>query len=129
LQANPYQLREHLWYPFAKARESLRYKSFEKYEKGFWPWSEWFRTGLKSIFYCRYHKIPISEMFSNEVVPYAEGVVFYNEELGSPEKPWMAKLRRDMFPWYYWNKIEIIGLEDYWLEHAVHGEMPKGYGK
>lgn len=37
------------------------------------------KTYLKSIFYCRYHKVPISEMFTNPDVPFAEGVVFTNQ--------------------------------------------------
>lgn len=115
LNGNIYELPSHLWYPFSKARESLKYSSFHKHEKGFWQWSEWFRLYLKSIFYCRYHKIPISDMFTNPAVPFAEGVVFYNDTVSVAEgKPRMAKLRRDMFPWHYWDNIKILGLEDYW---------------
>lgn len=75
-----------------------------------------FQFHLKSLFYCRYHKIPISEMFTNPSVPFAEGVVFTNQEISEiPGKPRMAKLRRNMFPWYYWDEIRIFDLEDHWL--------------
>jgi len=36
----------------------------------------------------------------------AEGVVFYNFKRRDEGQVWMAKLRRDMFPWYYQN-VEI----------------------
>ena len=112
LNCNIYELNQHLWYPFEKARESLKYTSFHKHERSFENFSEWFRTSLKSLFYCRHHKIPISQMFGNDKVPFAEGVIFYNDEVSvAPGKPRMAKLRRDMFPWYYEGKIEILGLE------------------
>lgn len=129
LNGNMYKLPMHLWYPFSKARESLKYSSFHKYEKGFWQWSEWFRDTLKSLFYCRYHKIPISEMFERDDVPFAEGVVFYNDTVSVVEgKPRMAKLRRDMMPWLYWDKVKIIGLEKEWIDYGTsHGCFIKGY--
>jgi hypothetical protein len=38
----------------------------------------------------------------------AKGVVFYNIKRKAEGKTYMAKLRKDMFPWFYFNKIEII---------------------
>lgn len=128
LNCNIYKLPTHLWYPFTKARESLKYSSFHKYEKSFTSWSEWFRLYLKSIFYCRYHKIPLSDMFFHPDVPVAEGVVFYNDTVSVCDKPRMAKLRVDMYPWHYWDKIHIKGLDAHWLEYAQqHGLQVKGY--
>jgi hypothetical protein len=124
LQCNNYKLPSHLWYPFTKARESLRYNSFSKYEKGFWVWSEWFRLYLKSMFYCRFHKIPLSDMFTNPEIPFAEGVIFYNDEC----RPTMSKLRRDMWFWHYSDKIKILDLEDETVAYAREkGIALKGY--
>ena len=121
LQANPYKLPQHLWYPFAKAKESLRYKSFEKHPKGYWEFSEWFRLFLKSLFYCRFHKIPISDMATNVEVPFAEGVVFYSGDL-------ISKLRRDMWYWHYCEKVEIYDLSPATIENAKQiGITVKGY--
>ena len=121
LQANPYKLPHHLWYPFSKAKESLRYKSFEKHPKGYWEFSEWFRLHLKSLFYCRFHKIPISDMATNVEVPFAEGVVFYNGDK-------IAKLRRDMWYWHYCEKVEIYDLSEATLANAKQlGISVKGY--
>lgn len=128
LNGNMYEIPMHLWYPFSKARDSLKYKSFHSHERGFWQWSEWFRLHLKSLFYCRYHKIPLSEMFTNEKVPFAEGVVFYNDEISVCGKPRMSKLRRDMFYWHYSDKIHIHGLEQYIVEDALkNGIALRGY--
>ena len=108
LNCNIYNLPTHLWYPFSKARDSLKYSSFHKYEKSFESWNSWFQTALKSLFYCRYHKIPLSNMFTDASVPFAEGVIFYNDTVSEcPGKPRMAKLRRDMYPWYYQDKLRI----------------------
>jgi hypothetical protein len=109
LNGNLYELDQHLWYPFAKARESLKYASFHKHEKTYDNLSKWFQHFLKSMLYSRLNKIPISKMFSDERVPFAEGVIFYNDEVSSaPGKPRMAKLRRDMFAWFYTDKVEIL---------------------
>lgn len=110
LNGNPYKLSMHVWYPFTKARLDLVYKSFTKYPRDFWGWSEWFRTGLKSL----YTKKKSTQSGHTEDIP-AEGVVFTNRPLGSDEfHPRMAKLRVDMYPWHYWDKIEIYDLEPTW---------------
>ncbi|MFH1356831.1 MAG: hypothetical protein ABII18_06840 [bacterium] len=38
----------------------------------------------------------------------AEGVVFYNLKRKAENKTWRAKLRRDMFGWYYQDKIPVL---------------------
>ncbi len=74
-----------------------------------------------SLFYCRYHKIPISDMGTNVEVPFAEGVVFYNGDK-------IAKLRRDMWYWYYCEKVEIYDLNQATLDNAKQcGITVKGY--
>jgi hypothetical protein len=39
---------------------------------------------------------------------FAEGVIFYNLKRKAEGKTHMAKLRRDMFDWYYHSKIAIL---------------------
>lgn len=102
LQGNPYGLKEHIWYPFEKTIESLLYKSFNKHERTFENISSWFKDYLKSFFYARYHKIKF-----NDCQVFAEGVIFYNLKRKAQEKTWRAKLRRDMFDWYYKDYVHI----------------------
>jgi hypothetical protein len=35
-------------------------------------------------------------------------VVFYNPKRKAASQSWMAKLRRDMFDWFYSDKIAIL---------------------
>lgn len=106
LQGNPYQLDSHLWYPFELAMERLRYRSFHEHERSFENWSSWFEEGLLSRFYTkRASKLGLE----NQVM--AEGVIFYNLKRRSQGQSWMAKLRRDMFDWYYSAEIEIHGYD------------------
>lgn len=114
---NMHKLTHHLWFPFEKARESLRYKSFDRFPKEFYGWSEWFRTGLKSLIYCRLNKIPFSQMWGEDV-PFTEGIVIHQPRKDNLEMPRMSKLRRDMYPWYYWDKIEIYDLDESWINYA-----------
>ncbi len=100
LQGNPYDLANHIWYPFAKAIEHLRYKSFHKHEPTFENLSSWFKDYLKSLFH--------SKTAGYDNAHFAEGVIFYNLERREHGKTYMAKLRRDMFDWYYSDKIEIL---------------------
>lgn len=104
VQGNPYKLIVHEWYPFEKAITSLRYKSFDEHERTFDNWSSWFKDYL----FSRYFTKKASKTGSEEKI-FAEGVVFYNIKRKAEGKTWMAKLRRDMFDWYYSDKIEIIG--------------------
>jgi hypothetical protein len=84
LQGNPYKLDEHLWIPFSTyCQEHLRYKSWGKYPKDFETISNWFKDDIFSLFLA---KRGIKEK--------PEGVVFTHPD-GR-----MAKLRRDMFPWF-----------------------------
>jgi hypothetical protein len=93
LQGNPYKLTHHVWYPFDKAIESLKYKSFHEHERTLDNFSAWFKDDLKSLFHAK------QVGFENAV--FAEGVVFYNLKRKAEGKIYMAKLRRDMFDWFY----------------------------
>jgi hypothetical protein len=103
LQGNPYQLSDHLWVPFSLIAKQYRYKSFENYDRTFDNWSNWFETHLVSLFYCNQHKVP-----HKDCTNMAEGVIFYNLKRQQEGKPYMAKLRRDMFRWYYEEKLRIL---------------------
>jgi len=97
LQGNPYDMTTHLWYPFEKAIAHLRYRSFHEHDRTFENWSSWFKDWLVSRFATKRGKKDIM----------AEGVVFYNLKRKAEGKTYMAKLRRDMFHWYYSDKITI----------------------
>ena len=104
LQGNPYKLDVHLWYPFDKTISDLRYRSFHEHDRTFDNWSSWFKTGLVSRFFTkRASKLGLSE------VVMAEGIIFYNLKRRAEGKTWMAKLRRNMFDWYYTEGIRIEG--------------------
>lgn len=102
LQGNPYNLDTHIWYPFAKAIKDLRYKSFHDHDRTFDNWSGWFKDWLTSLFCMKKTK-----MGEKKEKVFAEGVVFYNLKRQAEKKSWMAKLRRDMFDWYY-EGVKII---------------------
>ncbi len=106
LQGNPYKLDLHEWYPFEKSIDNLRYKSFHEHERTFENWSAWFKDGL----FSRYFSKRASKLGSGEKVM-AEGVIFYNLKRRAAGQTWMAKLRRDMFDWFYSDKIEIFGYD------------------
>ncbi|MHA1700690.1 MAG: hypothetical protein ACTSWK_00320 [Promethearchaeota archaeon] len=97
LQGNPYKLVTHLWYPFEKAIKHLSYRSFHEHERTFDNWSLWFKDWLVSRF--------ASKRGEKNIL--AEGVVFYNLKRKAENKIYRAKLRRDMFEWYYSDKIKI----------------------
>lgn len=99
LQANPYQMNNHIWYPFEKAIKHLKYKSFHQHEPTFENFNAWFKDHLKSL----YHTKDVG--YDNAV--FAEGVIFYNLKRRDNNQSYMAKLRRDMFDWYYSDDIEI----------------------
>ena len=73
-----------------------------QHERNHANWESWFKDYLKSIFYMKTHKCKM-----NERVFFAEGVLFYNLKRKEEGKTYMAKLRRDMFPFFYGYKIEI----------------------
>lgn len=102
VQGNPYKLDVHLWYPFEKAVKHLSYRSFHEHDKNFDNFSSWFKDWLVSRFYTkRASKLGLEDKVM------AEGVVFYNFKRKAEHKIWMAKLRRDMFKWFYEDKIDI----------------------
>lgn len=103
LQGNPYHLLVHEWYPFDIAAKELRYNSFHKYDRTFDNWSSWFENHLFSLFYRKNR--PRTTDAPESVM--SEGVVFYNLARKAEGKTYMAKLRRDMFDWYY-EGVEII---------------------
>jgi len=103
VQGNPYKLELHEWYPFEAATERLRYRSFDEHERSFAGWSLWFKDWLHSRYYAK----RASKTGAFDKV-FAEGVVFYNLERRANQKTWMAKLRRDMFDWYYSDTIPIL---------------------
>ncbi|MBF0104608.1 MAG: hypothetical protein HQM16_04695 [Deltaproteobacteria bacterium] len=106
LQGNPYRLDTHEWYPFERAVEVLQYRSFNEHERTFDNWSAWFKDFLFSRYFTkRASKLKIDEQVM------AEGVIFYNLKRRAESKSWMAKLRRDMFDWYYSDKIGIINYD------------------
>ncbi|OFZ78781.1 MAG: hypothetical protein A2583_09620 [Bdellovibrionales bacterium RIFOXYD1_FULL_53_11] len=96
LQKNPYKLDTHLWYPFEKAITDLRYKSFDEHARTFDNWSAWFKDHLVSRFYTkRASKLGLTDKVM------AEGIILYNLRRRAEKKSWMAKLRRNMFDWFY----------------------------
>lgn len=114
LQGNPYQLDQHLWYPFEKAVTDLAYRSFHEHPRSFANWSTWFETGLKSRLYAkRASKLGI------EPSVMAEGVVFYNLRRKAEGLTWMAKLRRDMYVWYY---DKLLTVHDYSIAGRAESE-------
>jgi len=103
LQGNPYKLDVHLWYPFDLAVDRLRYRSFHEHDRTFDNWSGWFKDFLFSRFYT---KLASKTGATDKVM--AEGVVFYNLKRRAQHQSWMAKLRRDMFDWFYAPEVEIL---------------------
>lgn len=102
VQANPYKLNVHMWYPFSKSIKHLKYRSFDEHDRNFENWSSWFKDWLFSRFAT---KRGIKGIM-------AEGIVIYDLKRKSEHKTYMAKLRRDMYPWFYDNKIEIYDYKE-----------------
>lgn len=100
LQGNPYLLDNHIWYPFEKAIKHLKYKSFHQHERSFDNFGVWFKDHLKSLLH--------SKVVGYDNAIFAEGVIFYNLKRKQQRQTYMAKLRRDMFDWFYSDKLEII---------------------
>ena len=103
LQANPYHMSTHLFYPFEKSISGLRYKSFDEHERTFDNWSMWFKDYLFSRYYTK-----IKDKGDGPENVFAEGIVIYNLKRKAQNLPYMAKLRRNMFDWYYSDKIRIL---------------------
>lgn len=104
VQGNPYRLDLHEWYPFERAIQALRYRSFHEHARTFDNWSEWFEKYL----FSRYFTKRASKMGWDDKVM-AEGVVFYNLKRKAAQQTWRAKLRRDMFDWHFGHRIGIVG--------------------
>jgi hypothetical protein len=96
LQGNPYKLETHEWYPFEKTITELRYTSFNEHQRTFENLDNWFKDHLHSRLFVKRAR----KKGSDETI-FAEGVIFYNLRRRAEKKSWMAKLRRDMYPWYY----------------------------
>jgi hypothetical protein len=103
LQGNPYELTTHEWYPFVKTIENLSYRSFLEHDRTFENLSNWFKDHLHSRLYTK----KASKLGIDKKV-FAEGVIFYNLKRKQAGLSYMAKLRRDMFDWYYSDKIQIF---------------------
>jgi len=106
LQGNPYKLDNHEWYPFEKAIQYLRFRSFYEHDRTFDNWSLWFKDWLHSRYYT---KLASRKGWKDKV--FAEGIVFYNLRRKAEGKPYMAKLRRNMFDWYYSSEVKILGYD------------------
>ncbi len=104
VQGNPYQLDFHEWYPFEKAIKDLQYRSFHEHDRTFDNWSSWFQTGLFSRFFTKR-----ASKLGLDTKVMAEGVVFYNLKRKEQGQSWMAKLRRDMYDWFYSDRLTIEG--------------------
>ncbi|MGI0059279.1 MAG: RNA ligase family protein [Nitrosotalea sp.] len=92
VQGNPYSITGNLWIPFSTyAQKHLSYKSWNKYPKTYDSISRWFEEDLFSLFMAKHRGSINGEMFRQ----FPEGIVFIKTSTGQ-----MAKLRRDMFPWY-----------------------------
>lgn len=86
INGNRHQVAGHIWVPFSYLYDKCHWHSWvqNKYPKTFETISEWFKE-LPSLFNQRMKWHPIQ----------AEGLVFMHPD-GR-----MAKLRRDMWPWYH----------------------------
>ncbi len=102
VNGNLLKLDFHEWYPFEKAIKDLRYKSFHDHERTFENWSLWLKDWLHSRYYTKQTK---KKGIDDKV--FSEGIVLYNLKRKAEGNVYMAKLRRDMFDWYY-DKIEIF---------------------
>ena len=120
LQGNPYELNNHIFYPFSKAIKHLKYRSFDEHDRNFDNWESWFKDWLVSRFHSKRKMKVDSKKFKQGIMAYnyktkgkqddkvfAEGIVLYNLKRKSEGKTYMAKLRRDMFSFYYEDKIKI----------------------
>jgi hypothetical protein len=90
INGNPYKIKGHLWIPFKTfGQKHLRYKSWGKYPKDFDTISRWFKDDLIPLYAC------MAQGSDARKTGFVEGIVFTHPD-GR-----MAKVRRDMFDWYY----------------------------
>lgn len=89
VNGNPYKLKEHLWIPFKTfGQKHLLYKSWGKYPKDFETISNWFKE-LMPLYSC------MIQGADGRKDGFVEGIVFTHPD-GR-----MAKLRKDMFDWWF----------------------------
>lgn len=89
---NPYDIEGHIWIPFEWLKEKCHYRSWGDYPKDYETISRWFKEDLIPMFYARWHGLSFEEVVERD--EFIEGLVFHHPD-GR-----MAKLRKDMFPWY-----------------------------
>ena len=89
INGNRHNLDYYLWYPFKRAKRSLRYKSWNKYKPTKEGIKAWFKDQLFSLFHCR----EFNKNITDSKVPnvYCEGIIVLHKD-GR-----LAKIRRDMF--------------------------------
>ena len=88
VNGNPYKLEQHLWIPFSTfGQKHLKYKCWGKYSKTFESIREWFKELM-----------PLYTSMKGDREGFVEGIVFTHPD-GR-----MAKLRCDMFDWYFKDK-------------------------
>jgi hypothetical protein len=80
---------------------SYNNRSFHEHERTFDNWNSWFKDWL----FSRYFTKRASKLCLDDRVM-AEGVVFCNLKRKAKGRTSMAKLRSDMFDWYYLPKID-----------------------
>ena len=92
VNGNPYNIEGHVWLPFKTwMQDHLKYKCWGKYPKTYASISQWFEKDLQPLYSWRTHGQKWDKPH------FVEGIVFTHPD-GR-----MAKLRRDMFPFY--NKV------------------------
>lgn len=95
VNGNPYNIKGNVWIPFeGYAQEHLRYKSWGKYPKTFEAISEWFKE-LQPLYCWKIHGKEVCDR--DPKMAFVEGIVFTHKD-GR-----MAKLRKDMFSFWYEN--------------------------
>ena len=88
VNGNPYKIKGNVWIPLKHLQKKYFYKSWGKYPKDFNTISEWFKE-LMPLY---------SIQVNGDKNGFVEGIVFTHPD-GR-----MAKLRKDMFPFWYENK-------------------------
>ena len=96
INGNRHNIDYYLWYPFERAKQRLRYKSWNKYEPTREGISGWFKDHLFSLFHMHENGVSI-EGGSVSSGTYCEGIIVVHKD-GR-----LAKIRRDMFDWYHKN--------------------------
>ncbi len=99
VNGNPYALDEHIWIPFESyGQKHLSYTCWGKYPKTFESIREWFKE-LMPLYGLRIH----GKVAEDGPQHFVEGIVFTHPD-GR-----LAKLRRDMFDWYFKDNPKARG--------------------